>query len=71
MYVHIKDKLHQQNPERKYEGYKLEEDELLTYKNIIYIPNVEGLRRIVMDEIDQAPYFGHRGYQKTVAIARK
>ena len=51
MYVQIKDKLQQQSLERKYEEYKLEEDELLTYKNRIYIPNVANLRRIVMDEI--------------------
>ena len=38
MYMQIKDKLQQQSFENKYEGYKLEEDELLTYKNIIYIP---------------------------------
>ena len=62
VYVHIKDKLQQQNLERKYEGYQLEGDELLTYKNRIYIPNVADLRRIVMDEIHQAPYSGHLGY---------
>ena len=49
----------------------MEEDELLTYKNIIYIPNVADLRRIVMDEIHQAPYSSHPGYQKTIATARK
>ena len=38
MYVYIKEKLQQQKLEKKYERYKLEEDELLTYKNIIYIP---------------------------------
>ena len=43
MYVQIKDKLQQQSLENKHEGYKLEEDELLTYKNIIYIPNVADL----------------------------
>ena len=32
MYVQIKDKLQQQSVERKYEEYKLEEDELLAYK---------------------------------------
>ena len=69
--MQIKDKLQQQILERKYEQYKLEEDELLTYKNKIYIPNVVDLRRIVMGEIHQAPYFGHPGYQKTIAIARK
>ena len=30
MYVQIKDKLQQQSLEKKYEGYKLEEDGLLT-----------------------------------------
>ena len=70
MYLQIKDKLQQQILEKRYEGYKLEEDELLTYKNKIYISNVAYLRRIVMDEIHQAPYAGHRGYQKTIATAK-
>ena len=64
MYVQIKDKLEQQILERKYEGYKLEENELLTYHNRVYIPNVVDLRRIVMDEIHQSPLTGHLGYQK-------
>ena len=71
MYVQIKDKLQQQSLEKKYEGYKLEEDGLLTYKGRIYIPNVADLTRVVMDEIHQAPYSGHPGYQKTIATARK
>ena len=49
MYVQIKDKLQHQIFENKYEGYKLERDKLLTYKNRIYIPNVENLRIIFMD----------------------
>ena len=71
MYVQIKDDLQQQKPEKKYEGYKLEEDELLIYKNIIYIPNVAYLSRIVMDQIHEAPYSGHPGYQKTIVATRK
>ena len=55
MCVQIRDKLQQQIHERKYEEYKLEEDDLITYKNIIYIPNITDLRRIVMDENHQAP----------------
>ena len=70
MCVQIKDKLQQKILEKKYEGYKLEEDELLTYKNIIYIPNVSYLRRVFMDEIHQALYSDHPGYQKTITIAR-
>ena len=71
LYERVKDKLQQPSLEKRYEGYKLEEDGLLTYKNKIYIPNVADLRRVVMDEIHQAPYSGHPGYQKTIAIARK
>ena len=71
MYVKIKDKSQQRSLEKWYEGYKLEEDELITYKNRIYIANVAYLRRIVMEEIHQAPYFGHLGYQKTIATSRK
>ena len=47
VYLQIKDKLQQQNLERKYKGYQLEEDELLTYKNRVYISNVADLRRIL------------------------
>ena len=62
--------MQQQSLGKKYEGYKFEEDGILTYKGIIYILYVEGLRRVVMDEIHQAPYSGHPGYQKTIAIAK-
>ena len=71
LYMQIKDKLQQQTLENKYERYKLEEDGLLTFKGGIYISNVAYLRRIVMDEIHQALYSGHPGYQKTNATARK
>ena len=59
MYEQVKDKLQQQSLDKRYEGYKLEEDGLLTYKGRIYILNVADLRRVVMDEIHQAPYSGH------------
>ena len=49
----------------------MEEDGLLTYKGRIYIPNVAELRRVVMDEIHQAPYSGHPEYQKTIATTKK
>ena len=45
--MQIKDKLQQQNLEGKYGGYQLEGDELLTYNNRIYIPNVVDLRRML------------------------
>ena len=42
-----------------------------TYNNRAYIPNIEDLRRMLMDEIHQDSYSGHPGYQKTIATARK
>ena len=71
LYEQVKDKLQQQSLEKRYEGYKLEEDGLLTYKGRIYIPYEADMRRVVMDEIHQAPYSSHRGYQRTIATARK
>ena len=64
MYEQVKDKLQQQILEKRYEGYKLEEDGLLTYKGRTYIPNVVDLRRVVMDEIHQAPYSGHQDMRR-------
>ena len=63
--------MQKQSLEKRYDGYKLEEDELLTYKNRIYIPNVAYLRRMVMDESHQSPYSFYPGYPKTIATARK
>ena len=71
LYEQVKDKLQQQSLEKRYEGYKLEEDGILTYKGRIYIANVIYIQRFIMDEIHQAPYFGHPRYQKRIAIARK
>ena len=56
LYEQVKDKMQHQSIEKRYEGYKLEEDGLLTYKGRIYIPKVAYLRRVVMHEIHQAPY---------------
>ena len=36
LYEHVKDKLQQQILEKKYEGYKLENDGLIAYKGRIY-----------------------------------
>ena len=71
LYEQEKEKLQQQSLKKKYEGYKLAEYRLLTYKGRIYIPDVAELRRVVMDEIHQALYSSHPGYQKTTATARK
>ena len=66
LYVQIKDTILQPNFKNRYEGYDLEDDGLITYKNRRYIPTVENLRIIVMDEIHKMSYFGHLGYQITI-----
>ena len=36
LYEQVKDKLQQQGLEKRYEGYKLEEDRILTFKGNLY-----------------------------------
>jgi hypothetical protein len=51
---------------QKVENYKLEVDEILLYKNIIYVPNVQYLKLVILHEMHNVPYARHPGYQKTV-----
>jgi hypothetical protein len=55
----------------KYEGYKLLNDGLLTYKGRFYIPNFDDLKRFIMDELHKIPYNKHLGYQKMIIATRK
>ena len=55
----------------KYEGYQTTEVGLLTYKDRLYIPNCDDLKRFIMDELHKRPYTGHPGYQKMITATRK
>ena len=46
----------------KYEGYQMTEGGLLTYRDKLYIPNCDDLKRFIMDELHKRPYTGHPGY---------
>ena len=46
-------------------------DDLLTYKFILYIPNCDDLKRFIMDELHKIPYISHHGYQKMITSTRK
>ena len=70
-YLQVKEKLQQGKVDEKCEGYQLEEDDLIFYKGILYIPNSEYLKKVIMDEIHQIPYSGHPRYQKTITTVRK
>jgi hypothetical protein len=44
---------------------------LLTYRDRMYIPNHDDLKRFIMDELHKIPYTGHPGYQKMITATRK
>jgi hypothetical protein len=46
----------------RYEGYQILEEGLLTYRNRLYVPNCDDLKRFIMDELHKIPYTGHPGY---------
>jgi hypothetical protein len=62
----------QQEPTReKYEGYQMTDEGLLTYRERLYIPNCDDLKRFIMDELHKRPYTGHPRYQKMITATRK
>ena len=50
--------------------YKLGVDGILLHKNMIFVPNVQDLKCIILHEMHNVPYAGHPGYQKTVATVK-
>lgn len=42
--------------------YKLIDDGLLFFKEKEYVPYVDDLRNLIMDEFHKGPYLGHLGY---------
>ena len=55
---------------KKYEGYHLEGDGLLVYKNRLYDPNCTCLKEM-MEVIHQTLYAVHHGYLKMKTTTRK
>jgi hypothetical protein len=52
------------------EVYKLETDGILLYKNKVFVPNVQCLKQMILQEMHNVPYAGHPGYRKTVATVK-
>jgi hypothetical protein len=63
--------LRQEPTKLKHEGYQMLEEGLLTYRNRLYIPNCDDLKRFIMDEIHKRPYTRYPGYQKMIMNTRK
>jgi hypothetical protein len=40
------------------------------HKNRIFVPSVQDLKQIILQEMHNVPYEGHPGYQKIVAAAK-
>jgi hypothetical protein len=40
------------------------------YRGIIYVPNSQELKNMILREMNNVPYAGHPGYQKTIAAAK-
>jgi hypothetical protein len=55
----------------KYESYQTTEGGLLIYRDRLYIPNCDDLKRFIMDELHKRPYTSHPGYQKMITATRK
>jgi hypothetical protein len=56
--------------QQKVDDYKLGIDEIIMYRNIIYVPNSQELKILILREIHDVPYVGHPGYQKTIAVVK-
>ena len=61
-YLQIREGLQQKQLGKKYEGYQLEEDNLLAFKGRLYVPNCAELKKMVLDGIHQMSYPGHIRY---------
>jgi hypothetical protein len=57
--------------EIKYEDYQMIDEGMMAYKNRLYIPNCDDLKRFIMDELHKIPYTGRLGYQKMITTTRK
>jgi hypothetical protein len=68
--MEVKEKLMLGNLEQKDEVYKLENDEILMYRGIIYVSNSRELKNLILEEMHKVPYARHPGYQKTIAAVK-
>jgi hypothetical protein len=61
-YKELEEKLQQGNLQQKNEEYKLDNDEILMYRGILYVPNSQELKNPILREMHNVPYARHSGY---------
>jgi hypothetical protein len=66
--METKEKLQQGNLQQKIQDYELREDGILVYRGIVYVPNFQKMKILVLKEMHNVPYVGHLGYQKTIVV---
>lgn len=52
-------------------GSHLTGDNLINFKGIIYVPNIDEIKRLVMKEFHLKPYSVQPGYQKTLTTIKR
>jgi hypothetical protein len=69
-YIELVTKLQQGKMQQKVEDYELGIDEILLYRNRVYVPNSFELRNAILKEMHNVPYAGHPGYHKTISVVK-
>jgi hypothetical protein len=70
-YKELVEKLQQGNLQQEIEDYKLDNYEILMYMGIIYVPNSNEFKNMILREMHNVPYARHPGYQKTIATVKR
>jgi hypothetical protein len=63
-------KLQQGTLQQKTKDYKIENEEILMYRGIIYVPNSQELKNMILRELHNVPYARHPGYHKTIIVVK-
>jgi hypothetical protein len=61
-YKELVAKLQQGILQQEIEEYKVNNDEILMYRGIIYVPNSQELKNPILREMHNVPYAGQPGY---------
>jgi len=69
-YAQVKKILQQNDLQKKYKNYKLEEDGILLFQNRVCVLNYQELRNLFLKEMHNVSYVGHPGYHKTITAVR-
>ena len=70
-YHRLKEKTVKNEQEQVKIDFILNQQGLLLYKDMLYIPNIREIKLIVMDELHKRAYSRHLRYQKMITMIRK